>query len=222
MYEDGSFKSINEKLFKSEIEANDDNREIAETVQDTELSDELMTLLERLRNEFSDFSEDQRKSFQNAMERQITPVRLEKITPISNLINQVDSSVGKADFNNFDKASIGKLQEFLEEFESQYALYEDGRDQLDGLLEVSDGPLKASISRIVNNKELNKVSMKLKSSLLLLKSKLLNYKQNSLNPNIELSNIADGDPTQAVVGSGRKQTGFLNLGPYQTKEKLIV
>ena len=103
MYEDGSFKSINEKLFKSEIEANDDNREIAETVQDTELSDELMTLLERLRNEFSDFSEDQRKSFQNAMERQITPVRLEKITPISNLINQVDSSVGKADFNNFDK-----------------------------------------------------------------------------------------------------------------------
>jgi|TARA_R110000824_G_scaffold290461_1_gene479009 hypothetical protein len=222
MYEDGSFKSINEKLFKSEIEANDDNREIAETVQDTELSDELMTLLERLRNEFSDFSEDQRKSFQNAMERQITPVRLEKITPISNLINQVDSSVGKADFNNFDKASIGKLQEFLEEFESQYALYEDGRDQLDGLLEVSDGPLKASISRIVNNKELNKVSMKLKSSLLLLKSKLLNYKQNSLNPNIELSNIDDGDPTQAVVGSGRKQTGFLNLGPYQTKEKLIV
>jgi hypothetical protein len=204
MYEDGSFKSINEKLFKSEIEANDDNREIAETVQDTELSDELMTLLERLRNEFSDFSEDQRKSFQNAMERQITPVRLEKITPISNLINQVDSSVGKADFNNFDKASIGKLQEFLEEFESQYALYEDGRDQLDGLLEVSDGPLK------------------LKSSLLLLKSKLLNYKQNSLNPNIELSNIDDGDPTQAVVGSGRKQTGFLNLGPYQTKEKLIV
>jgi|TARA_B110000503_G_scaffold35808_1_gene58538 hypothetical protein len=222
MYEDGSFKSINEKLFKSEIEANDDNREIAETVQDTELSDELMTLLERLRNEFSDFSEDQRKSFQNAMERQITPVRLEKITPISNLINQVDSSVGKADFNNFDKASIGKLQEFFEEFESQYALYEDGRDQLDGLLEVSDGPLKASISRIVNNKELNKVSMKLKSSLLLLKSKLLNYKQNSLNPNIELSNIDDGDPTQAVVGSGRKQTGFLNLGPYQTKEKLIV
>jgi hypothetical protein len=58
--------------------------------------------------------------------------------------------------------------------------------------------------------------------LLLLKSKLLNYKQNSLNPNIELSNIDDGDPTQAVVGSGRKQTGFLNLGPYQTKEKLIV
>ena len=58
MYEDGSFKSINEKLFKSEIEANDDNREIAETTEDTELSNDLMTLLERFRNELSDVGQE--------------------------------------------------------------------------------------------------------------------------------------------------------------------
>ena len=228
MYEDGSFKSINEKLFKSEIEANDDNREIAETIQDTELSNDLMTLLERFRNELSDVGQELASFYAEYQDKQDLDkiTKPEKISIFLNIADQITSALEKSDFDGFSKAVIESIKKLYDDIEEQNkAIAGNIMDLMNLVASRSDYDLQMAeddeqsqieqqqntqytqfTKRIRSGEIISRVSQ----ILSLLGSKLLNYQQNVLNP-----------PTE-VVGSGRKQTGFLNLGPYQTKEKLIV
>jgi hypothetical protein len=228
MYEDGSFKSINEKLFKSEIEANDDNREIAETIQDTELSNDLMTLLERFRNELSDVGQELASFYAEYQDKQDLDkiTKPEKISIFLNIADQITSALEKSDFDGFSKAVIESIKKLYDDIEEQnkaiagnimdlmnlvasrsdYDLSEAEDDEQSQLEQQQNTQYTQFTKRIRSGEIISRVSQ----ILSLLGSKLLNYQQNVLNP-----------PTE-VVGSGRKQTGFLNLGPYQTKEKLIV
>jgi hypothetical protein len=228
MYEDGSFKSINEKLFKSEIEANDDNREIAETIQDTELSNDLMTLLERFRNELSDVGQELASFYAEYQDKEDLDkiTKPEKISIFLNIADQITSALEKADFDGFSKAVIESIKKLYDDIQEQnkaiagnimelmnlvasrsdYDLSEAEDDEQSQLEQQQNTQYTQFTKRIRSGEIISRVSQ----ILSLLGSKLLNYQQNVLNP-----------PTE-VVGSGRKQTGFLNLGPYQTKEKLIV
>ena len=228
MYEDGSFKSINEKLFKSEIEANDDNREIAETIQDTELSNDLMTLLERFRNELSDVGQELASFYAEYQDKEDLDkiTKPEKISIFLNIADQITSALEKSDFDGFSKAVIESIKKLYDDIQEQNkAIAGNIMDLMNLVASRSDYDLQMAeddeqsqieqqqntqytqfTKRIRSGEIISRVSQ----ILSLLGSKLLNYQQNVLNP-----------PTE-VVGSGRKQTGFLNLGPYQTKEKLIV
>ena len=52
MYQDGSFKSINEKVYKILVNQNDDNREIAETTDMSEEVDKIVNNLIDIRRIF--------------------------------------------------------------------------------------------------------------------------------------------------------------------------
>ena len=228
MYEDGSFKSINEKLFKSEIEANDDNREIAETIQDTELSNDLMTLLERFRNELSDVGQELASFYAEYQDKQDLDkiTKPEKISIFLNIADQITSALEKSDFDGFSKAVIESIKKLYDDIQEQNKAIAGNVMELMNLIgereeEELDEADEDEQSQLQNQQDKKGIQFykRIRSSeiisrvsqiLSLLGSKLLNYQQNVLNP-----------PTE-VVGSGRKQTGFLNLGPYQTKEKLIV
>jgi len=228
MYEDGSFKSINEKLFKSEIEANDDNREIAETIQDTELSNDLMTLLERFRNELSDVGQELASFYAEYQDKEDLDkiTKPEKISIFLNIADQITSALEKSDFDGFSKAVIESIKKLYDDIEEQNkAIAENivelfnlvasresddlamAEDDEQSQLEQQQNIIGTQFAKRIRSSE---IISRVSQILSLLGSKLLNYQQNVLNP-----------PTK-VVGSGRKQTGFLNLGPYQTKEKLIV
>ena len=228
MYEDGSFKSINEKLFKSEIEANDDNREIAETIQDTELSNDLMTLLERFRNELSDVGQELASFYAEYQDKEDLDkiTKPEKISIFLNIADQITSALEKSDFDGFSKAVIESIKKLYDDIEEQNKAIAGNIMELMNLvasrsdydLQMAEDDEQSQIEQQQNTQytqftkriRSGEIISRVSQILSLLGSKLLNYQQNVLNP-----------PTE-VVGSGRKQTGFLNLGPYQTKEKLIV
>lgn len=235
MYEDGSFKSINEKLFKMEIESNDDNREIAETTEDTQVSDDLIVLLERFRNELSDVGQELASFYAEYEEKEdlgkIT--RPEKISIFLNIADQITSSLEKANFDGFGKSVVESIQKFYDELAAQLAdiamnfadLFnlvasrqsdeladEDSEDQ--SQLE-REGTEQAQ--RFIQRTRTNEIIRRVKQILALLKSKLLNYKQNAVNAPI------DEGKEEEVEGSGRvRKNMFLDLGPYQNKQKLIV
>jgi len=235
MYEDGSFKSINEKLFKMEIEANDDNREIAETTEDTQVSDDLMVLLERFRNELSDIGQELTSFYaQYEQKRDLGRItKPEKISVFLNIADQITSSLEKADFNGFSKSVIESIQKFHKELVAQLSdiamNYDDllslvGSVQLDEL-DDEDSDDQSKLAREQDKQSeifekrirINEIMGRVKQILALLKSKLLNYKQNAVNAPIE------EEKEEEVEGSGRvRKNMFLDLGPYQNKQKLIV
>jgi hypothetical protein len=258
MYEDGSFKSINEKLFKMEIEANDDNREIAETTEDTEVSDDLMVLLQRFRNdildkvqEFSDHHDTLKKTNRIGEISQKT----EKISVFLNISDQLVNALKKADFNNFSKSVLQSITTLLNEIKEQYELLKDRIDlsayfiqrlssqkrdeQLAELPEDADYEQREEvIDRTRYETELDKkiyfeklgvyvIQDKIEEIINLLEVKLINYQQNASNTPIDAlntpSDTSDTSSDTSLSGFGRaRKNMFLDLGPYQNKQKLIV
>jgi len=235
MYQDGSFKSINEKLFKMEIEANDDNREIAETTEDTQVSDDLIVLLERFRNELSDVGKELASFYAEYEEKEdlgkIT--RPEKISIFLNIADQITSSLEKANFDGFSKSVIESIQKFYDEISAQLSdiimnfsdLFNLVASRQSDELEDEDSEDQSQLERtqteqaqrFIQRTRTNEIMRRVKQILALLKSKLLNYKQNAVNAPIEEEKEVE------VEGSGRaRKNMFLNLGPYQNKQKLMV
>lgn len=257
MYQDGSFKSINEKLFKMEIEANDDNREIAETTEDTQVSDDLMVLLERFRNELSDIGQELVSFYAEYEEkedlRKIT--RPEKISIFLNIADQITSSLEKANFNGFSKSVIESIQKFYNEISAQLFDIGINTGELFSLV-ASRQESEEQAQRFVNRTRTDEIIKKGQQILALLKSKLLNYQQNASNAPIDASytppfvapsastlssssssastpssyyyssssdTSSSSSDTSSLSGSGRaRKNMFLDLGPYQNRDKLMV
>jgi hypothetical protein len=273
MYEDGSFKSINEKLFKMEIEANDDNREIAETTEDTQVSDDLIVLLERFRNELSDVGQELASFYAEYKEKEdlgkIT--RPEKISIFLNIADQITSSLEKANFDGFGKSVVESIQKFHNEIKTQLSdIAENFDDLISSIGDDNEVELQAAEDTDMSEREIKALARqqnenfdiftkrlrvedimnKTKQILALLKSKLLNYQQNASNAPIDAlytptfvppsastlsssssyyassssaSSSASSSDTSSLSGSGRaRKNMFLDLGPYQNKQKLIV
>jgi len=250
MYQDGSFKSINEKLFKMELEANDDNREIAETTEDTQVSDDLMVLLERFRNDIVDKVQEFDDHYSvKSRDRKIQGKgqKPEKISIFLNIADQLVNALKKAEFNNFGKSVLQSITTLLNEIKAQYGLlqgkveliniladdlrrekYQVARQenpnatatQLENVRERIFNQMEENLDEFNERVGLNVIESKIEEIISLLEVKLTNYNQNVVNAPIE---DVEEEVEDEVSGSGRaRKNMFLNLGPYQNKQKLIV
>ena len=120
LYDVNFDKKINEKLYKSEIEANDDDRAIAETF---DAANETSAITSEL-NDIVSLSRDLYNTFASYT---IRPALQDSIPSTSRLVSKMDktsSLIDGMDFNTFNPSNIQKIEAYLGEMEQVFEAIE--------------------------------------------------------------------------------------------------
>ena len=184
MYQDESFKSINEKVYKLLIAQNDDNRELAET---TFVSDEVDALI----NDFIKLDGNLLQFVNNIAEGYSGSMT--DVTRLIPIILQVKKKVLDLDINNISKASIDSIVQYKDKYTEILNAIIEGLNQMRvDAEEVDDTFLLAQ----------EQVEGVFKDLVQTIAIKLLNYKQNVPDPltgsgyTFSLFNTSGYQPTQ--------------------------
>lgn len=116
LYDVNFDKSINEKLYKSEIEANDDDRAIAETADATNETSAITS-------ELNDIVSLSRDFYNTLASYTIRPALQDSIPSTSRLVSKMDKTsamIDGTDFNNFNPSNIQKIESYLGEMEQVF------------------------------------------------------------------------------------------------------
>jgi|TARA_R110002153_G_scaffold155865_2_gene307913 hypothetical protein len=184
-----SFKKINQEVYKRDVQRNDDNRELSETV---ETSDQVDLLLNSLQ-EVEGFSID----FANKLSNAQVVVFQAEVPPIGKFLTAIANAEKESlvlDINSVSRNSIDSLVA--------------KRDKLEEILE--------SISIQVGSPEWSRITTQVREALTNLignlRIKLVNYKQTVPIEGMSVEDVVA--PTiQPLVGTGR----FISLSGYQPR-----
>ena len=186
MYQDGSFKSINEKVYKILVNQNDDNREIAETTDMSEEVDALINEFFKLDGFLLEFVNDIARGYDSPY---INTSR------IITLMLQIKKKLLDLDINNVSKSSIDSLTEYKDKYTEILNAIIEGINRFRGQEVGSDDTYLL---------EQEQVELVLKDLVLAINVKLLNYNQTVPDPltgsgasySFSLFNTSDYQPTQ--------------------------
>ena len=188
MYQDDSFKSINEKVYKLLVNQNDDNREIAETTDMSEEVDALINEFFKLDGFLLEFTNDIARGYNAAS------VQLTRIIP---LMLQIKKKILDLDINNVSKSSIDSLTEYKDKYTEILNTIIEG---LNRFRVQNEGEGGDDTDTFLLDQE--QVESGLKDLVLAINIKLLNYNQTVSDPltgsgySFSLFNTSDYQPTQ--------------------------
>jgi hypothetical protein len=233
MYQDGSFKSINEKVYKILVKQNDDNRELAETTDISEEVDRIQSAVQTIEGFCLDFINKFNASIILFDIKKVEYLQVGKfITAINAGINLIE----KLDVNSATKTSIDSLQTMLDTIQNYANDIERRKPEwFEAYTEwVSEDPdrdpedMGIIFNIRVAERSIDQLLKTLTKLTGLLNVKLLNYKQNQQNISREQGVPIDDDDTVSTrdstisgSGSGYKFSLF-NTAPYQPVQKLMV
>lgn len=115
-------KSINDKLYKIELETNEDDRELAETQSMAEKTNELTELLQTIIGFSQDFN-NQLASL--STQRDALPTRdlVGSLPQTGKFLNAIDKTlrmIGSTDFNDFNPQNVDAINSYLDNLNQLY------------------------------------------------------------------------------------------------------
>jgi hypothetical protein len=194
MYQDDSFKSINEKVYKLLVNQNDDNREIAETTDMSEEVDKILNNLIELDGFLLDYTNRLVGEDVNVQATGLTTPFSNAIGKMVTVMKQLENQMLSLDINNVSKSSIESLTE-----------YRDKYTEILNSIQITTDDIKDQYGR--NDQvplEYDQVISTLSSLINNINVKLLNYNQTVGDPvsgsgssySFSLFNTSDYQPTQ--------------------------
>jgi hypothetical protein len=192
MYQDDSFKSINEKVYKLLVNQNDDNREIAETTDMSEEVDKILNNLIELDGFLLDYTNRLAAESINAQATGLTTPYSNAIGKMVTVMKQLENQMLSLDINNVSKSSIESLTEYRDKYteilNSIQITTDDIKDQYgpNDQVPLEYDQVISTLSSLINN----------------INVKLLNYNQTVGDPvsgsgySFSLFNTSDYQPTQ--------------------------
>jgi hypothetical protein len=194
MYQDDSFKSINEKVYKLLVNQNDDNREIAETTDMSEEVDKILNNLIELDGFLLDYTNRLVGEDVNVQATGLTTPFSNAIGKMVTVMKQLENQMLSLDINNVSKSSIESLTEYRDKYteilNSIQITTDDIKDQYgpNDQVPLEYDQVISTLSSLINN----------------INVKLLNYNQTVGDPvsgsgasySFSLFNTSDYQPTQ--------------------------
>ena len=116
MYQDGSFKSINEKVYKLLVNQNDDNREIAETTDMSEEVDKIVNNLIELDGFLLDYINRLVGEDVNVQATGLTTPFSNAVGKMITVMRQIENQMLSLDINNVSKSSIESLTDYKDKY----------------------------------------------------------------------------------------------------------
>jgi len=200
MYQDDSFKSINEKVYKLLVNQNDDNREIAETTDMSEEVDKILNNLIELDGFLLDYTNRLVAESINAQATGLTTPFSNAIGKMVTVMRQLENQMLSLDINNVSKSSIESLTEYRDKYTEILNSIQIVTDEIKEEYKSGDDDIPDSISPA----EFDQVISTLSSLINNMNVKLLNYNQTVADPvsdsgssySFSLFNTSDYQPTQ--------------------------
>lgn len=198
MYQDDSFKSINEKVYKLLVNQNDDNREIAETTDMSEEVDKILNNLIELDGFLLDYTNRLVGEDVNVQATGLTTPFSNAIGKMVTVMKQLENQMLSLDINNVSKSSIESLTEYRDKYteilNSIQITTDDIKDQYgpNDQVPLEYDQVISTLSSLINNMNV----------------RLLNYNQTTPDP---------------LTGSGSSYSfSLFNTSDYQPKQFLRV
>jgi hypothetical protein len=245
MYQDGSFKSINEKVYKILVKQNDDNRELAETTYTSEEVDKIMDDLVVLDGYLIEIMEANSQLMieidQSPLYSNIAANMTQSIGKVVTIMTKAEKKILDLDINSITKDSIGSLTNYRDKFVNISNALQSSKDIYQRYVDIqninqererrrSTNPLDEIYNKTLSP-ELGLIIGGLSKIVEIINMKLLMYQptssvqQSNYDPTRDLPDYSDTS-SDASIGSGYKGSGYkfslFNTAPYQPVQKLMV
>ena len=192
MYQDGSFKSINEKVYKLLVNQNDDNREIAETTDMSEEVDKIVNNLIELDGFLLDYINRLVGEDVNVQATGLTTPFSNAVGKMITVMRQIENQMLSLDINNVSKSSIESLTDYKDKYTEILDAIQIATDEIKDQYGPNDQvPLEYDQVILILSGLINNMNVR-----------LLNYNQTFSEPvsgsgySFSLFNTSDYQPTQ--------------------------
>ena len=192
MYQDGSFKSINEKVYKLLVNQNDDNREIAETTDMSEEVDKIVNNLIELDGFLLDYINRLVGEDVNVQATGLTTPFSNAVGKMITVMRQIENQMLSLDINNVSKSSIESLTDYKDKYTEILDAIQIATDDIKDQYGPNDQvPLEYDQVILILSGLINNMNVR-----------LLNYNQTVEDPltgsgySFSLFNTSDYQPTQ--------------------------
>ena len=199
MYQDDSFKSINEKVYKLLVNQNDDNREIAETTDMSEEVDKILNNFMILDGYLLDYMNRISAYNVNVDATGLTTPFSADIGKMLTILVKLQNEILSLDINNVSKPSFDSMNDYKEQYTEMLDSIVIGVNRLKELYEENAGE---DGFPSVFPAEYDQVIEVLTGFISNMNVKLLNYNQTVGDPvsgsgySFSLFNTSDYQPTQ--------------------------
>jgi hypothetical protein len=209
MYQDESFKSINEKVYKLLLSQNDDNRELAET---TFVSDEVDTLINdfvKLDGFLLDYMNELSATISNIEATGLTSPFSKYMNRMITLMIQLQKQILSLDINNVSKESFNAINEYKDKYTELLDVIAQGTNRLKEMYAGLENANYEGEPPTEFPNSYDQVILVLSDLVQNINVKLLNFNQNAPVQNDPL--IGSGYTFSLFNTSGYQPTQFLRV-----------
>lgn len=209
LYDVNYNKRIDEKMYKAELEANDDDREISETADTNEQTTNII-------NELTECVSLTRDFYNTLAGYSVRPAEQKEVPSTSRLTSKIDRTsalIDATDFNDFNPNNISKIEGFIDQLQTLSTRLQEW---------TPDDDLPATLQDILQD-ILPQVNRNLTGLLNIAEAKIMGRRPTEQVFGVGRFGVEDYCPHTNTEGFCLyDRFGFMDISPYQPSQYLYV